>query len=181
MSTKPIPFFDTFFPNGNIDYPEFAEQEILPFGLLYCYIGYSFLDGLVNNVIHLRDHPTFKAVLVNRYYDEADQKESGGISKTDIIQNIANGKHHHTKLHEFKDDVAFLVKTEENVYWFIYYDRDVSDCSIGRFRSDVPFDDVYASMCQFIVEMDHVKNYGPAEAEPYLDIPNSAFRGWISW
>ena len=159
------------------EYPSsIYDKEILPMGKLYSYISHTFLLGFINQV--LRDS-CFKAILVNRYFDEDDAKDLG-MSKRESLDALMSESRYHTKLHELRDDVAFLLE-QNGIYWFFYFDWDVSDCMIGRFRSDLNFDEVYALMCRFVEDENFVNGYQPIDKEPYWELPNTLFRGWLTW
>lgn len=172
--------FTNLFSDGR-EYPQFFdEEEILPMGMLYSYVGHSFLDGLVNHTVNQRwSHDQQRAVLVNRYFDEADQRDLG-MTKRQNLDVIMAKERHRTELHQLRDDVAIL-SCRNGIFWFYYYDCDVSDCMIGRFRSAMPFDEVYALMLTFIVEMNHVRNYSPMDQEPYWELSSEVIKGWVSW
>lgn len=104
--------------NENIDYPQNIAECGVPENTLYNYVPNSFLNGFINHVTPIR------AIMVERYGDDED-REQNPLS----IQQF--NKQPHADLSELSDDVLILAETT-NSYWLFWYDKDVSDCSIGR-------------------------------------------------
>jgi len=85
-------------------------------GVLYSYIGSSFLEGYINHI------KPIKAYLLERYRTQGPKFEEKW--------NNMEFKFH-TKLSDLDDDVLILGETGKH-YYFFWFDCDVSDCSIGR-------------------------------------------------
>jgi hypothetical protein len=135
-----------------VEYPNDIAENPLPLGRLLSYVSNTFLNGFINYV-----HPV-EAVVLNRYVpldwdmDEAlegktYQNPAGsghwvafpkGMQKKDLLVLLTQ----HQRLSQsdlgiFEDDVIVLAtaKTDPNIYYFFWFDQDVSDCQIGRFRT----------------------------------------------
>lgn len=103
----------------NEDYPQDVAERGVPENTLYSYISSTFLDGVINYV------KPIKAVMIERY-DNNDN--------TEVVAEF--NKEHHSKLAALPDDVLIAAQTK-NDYWFFWYDKDCSDCFIGRFNKGV--------------------------------------------
>lgn len=82
----------------------------------------------------------------------------------------------HTDLSNFQDDVLMLSMTTDDdsdkEYCFFWYDRDVSDCFIGRFITDDSTEEVIKEFDRWVNSMEHY--------QPIKEIPTSVISGWIS-
>lgn len=136
----------------NEEYPKFSDSEILPLGTEYVYVSSTFLNGFINY------QDIVKAVLIKRY-SEADIKLP---EKPDF----------HTKIHEFGDDVLILSK-HNDTYWYYWFDCDVSDCCIGRFKTSDTEEEIIIEFMKSINDNDFI--------DEFLEIPNDYFTGWISF
>lgn len=111
--------FKYFF--NHIEYPNIAsEDEILPDGVLYCYVPSVFLAGFVNYI------KAKQIYLITRYRMHEE--------------NIKSAKEFNTKaelyvdLNDVDDDVLILGRRGK-YNWFFWVDKDSSDCKIGRFTT----------------------------------------------
>jgi hypothetical protein len=87
--------------------------------------------------------------------------------------------YHVTPDDQFQDDVHILTKVECEVtgkvlYYYFWYDRDCSDCCIGRFETT---DDEETVVAAFDKAMETTGEYNPHGSRK---IPLHYFRGWIS-
>lgn len=193
MKVTTLKPFIKYFPES-IEYP--GDQLVfdpLPMGVQYLYVSNSLLDGFINYVDKI------KAFVIGRYlrWDEAPGVEievqeppssSKWAKKTPRTKSelfdvlTTENAVYHSKLDTaFQDDVLILGKAYKNgdkeqpefCWVFFWYDRDSSDCCIGRFQSDDEESEVVASFVDFVRKLD-VNEYGERE------IPLHYFRGWLS-
>lgn len=139
---------------------EYPKQELAENGIRdntwYNYVPSSFLDGLINHVDIL-------VSIMIKNDDDIRSKVDFSIDK------------YHTSLHSkisiLPNDVIFLAETNKS-YWIFYYDKDVSDCSLGRiekekFKNDIDFK---GFVLQYYIYKIFKNYYG-------LPLPS----GWISY
>lgn len=131
-------------------------------GWLVDYIANTFLDGWINYL------EPVSIIGVARY---------GELEK--LRAKVETLPDYHTKLSALGDDVAILAHPEEiseNVdgreWWYLYFDCDTSDCSIGRFLSTDPDEEVRASFRAYVEGMRH---------NGLVDIDPEKLGGWVSW
>ncbi len=176
QDVKPVTSIYNFFDRHE-EYPEGVAERGVPEDTLYAYISSTFLNGYINYV------KCFYAVMIERYCDWGkDAKLSGGEididdgeKPIDIEAVIATLKDDvHTDLSRCPDDVLVLGETD-TCYWFFWFDHDVSDCQIGRFKKDdIRQDEVKASLVEFL------KNARPVIVRGnYIELP--PFKGWVSF
>ncbi len=94
----------------------------------YPYIDSTFIQGLVNH-----NDGVFGAFMFRRYSDDSEWQES-----VDYLDNRLEKIH--SRLDECLDDVILLNMIdnpyEEGFYYiYLWYDHDVSDCTVGIFDS----------------------------------------------
>jgi len=135
----PTGFLDKYFPDGSIQYPN-PTLTMLEVGLYHTYLSSTFLNGWINYVTPLG------ASLITRY--RAHSKNLDVAAKFHDPENV--DFRHHTRLSLLGDDVVILACSEpdekhqflelppEKTYWLFWFDCDVSDCEIGRFRTTIP-------------------------------------------
>ena len=174
---------------GFQDYPKGIAFSPLPVNILYNYISNTFLNGFINYVTIV------KAFVIGRYHDWDEEfeepvekgikQESDWENKTFKTKNeLYNVFTHpdvacHAELdNDFQDDVLILSKTHsstDNSYLWVYFwfDRDCSDCSIGRFQTEDSDEAVIASFEKYVKEL-KLNEYG------HKEIPLHYFRGWMS-
>lgn len=182
--------------DDRIEYPDDIAENILPYGTVWEYISSTFLNGLINYTEpiawYVIDRYNSKDNIINNnvfnknedfnWYDWEGTKE-------EYINTIINEKisTYHTDLNSFEDDVVILSKISKNGYMFFYFDRDVSDCCIGRFETDDKENDVIKSVENWL---DKEKNNNKEHSvEEYVDngiinytkLPLSFLRGWVKF
>ena len=115
-------FMDFF--TSSITYPDITATSIVydneneDGGILFEYIGYTFLLTYINAVKLISGYG------VHRYTK---------VSEKDI--NKIYGEYF-TNLSNYDDDCVFLGKSKSSdIYYFFYFDGDVSDCMIGTFKT----------------------------------------------
>jgi len=168
-------------------------MDILPMNVLYEYVSSSFLNGFINYTTII------KAFVLGRYHDwdEVLDEGEGDISvrvppntltwktihcktKNELYKELTiPGAMYHGKLDvDFQDDVLILSKSKVNesgewCYFYFWYDRDCSDCSIGRFKTKDTETEViekFSTQCQKKYEYNE---FGSKE------IPLHYFAGWV--
>lgn len=135
-----------------VEYPNDIAENPLPLGRLLSYVSSTFLNGFINYVLPI------EAAILNRYVpldwvmDEAlegktYQEPAGsfkwksfpsGILKKELIELLTQpNRLASADLGLFDDDIVLLAtaKTDPTIYYFFWFDQDVSDCQIGRFHT----------------------------------------------
>ncbi len=174
---------NAYFDDG-VDYPLTSTSgtlldEILPFGTMWSYVSSTFANGLLN-CGKLRH-----AVLLNRYngMDNEEEGFSYGGEKYHTKRATINAwksdtNPFHLDLSRFGDDVLIVNHLGDNAYLYIWLDCDVSDCIVGRFRTDDSADKIEAALIASAIA--GAQGYGHSENTPViLDVNH--IRGWISF
>jgi len=182
--------FNTYFRHTE-EFPKIG-MDILPMGTDYVYVSCTFLNGFINYVKPL------KAFVLGRYHgwdEELDSPNEIHIqdppgsrqwvkpslkTKDEFFKALTvPGAVAHSKLDtDFQDDVLILAKSEENhkgewCYFYFWYDRDSSDCCIGRFQTTDDEEVVVSKFYNYCNDPE-TSEYGSRE------IPLHYFQGWIS-
>lgn len=180
-------FLDKYF-HTHTEYPQEVAVDPLPMNELWSYISSTFLNGFINYV------DIKSAFLFNRYqqWDEeltnhhTVRQEGAGQTQYgydwvkfkgtkgqlyDLVVGNPNAIYH-TNISMFEDDVVILAEASRNVYLFFWYDQDCSDCSIGRFITDEPYEEVLKDFKEWATN----KEFDGGEAK---ELPASFFRGWL--
>ena len=186
-----------YFPDSE-DYPDIFGGEILPEGNLWCYVSSSFLNGLVNYVTPV------KSYVINRYRDWNDERDGDILelhccpedewihkefkTKEEIYQFVLKNPKTvvHTKIDIFDDDVLLLgrVKSDPNKYVFFWFDRDVSDCCIGMFKTQDSEAEVVEEFRKYVMEQSAVMQQiylNKIDGCSASELPVEFFNGWISF
>lgn len=142
------------------------------------YVSNTFLDGLVN---YIENH---RAFMINRYgIDEDDDiPNTDNVTQQDRYLKAAEliAEMPHSKLLTF-DDVLLFGKTDNSLY-YLWYDRDVSDCCIDRVSKktfpDLTLDQYIQIILTHLTEnFDHWK-HDFNQVEPiFVEFKP---RGWVS-
>lgn len=153
-----------------IDYPEDIAENTLPYGTLYQYVSYTFLNGFLNYV------KPVSIFVLDRYLNEesvqwSDDDKEDFKTKKNIIKQILNNEYdsYHTKLDVFRDDIILLTEISDNKYMYFRFDMDVSDCSIGRFETT---DDIEIINNAIIKSLENIT---------YTKLSTSFLKGWLSF
>lgn len=109
-----------------IEYPsdDTIVERGVPQNVMYIYVPYSFINGLCNHI------KIKKAYIIERYEN---------WDKINIEKYIKNLQVFNTDYSVLPDDEIFLGESE-NSYWYIWADKDVSDCCIGRCEKRISFE-----------------------------------------
>lgn len=107
---------------ARVEYPKNIADNAMPQNTIYYYVGYTFLNALSNYI------KPFYVIGIERYenWDETDLNKE--------IQKLADD-FHTNYLRSFFDDVILLGESDVS-YWYLWIDKDVSDCFIGRFSKE---------------------------------------------
>lgn len=196
--------FMGFFPSG-VDYPEYGKvNEILPLGELWSYVSNRFLNGFVNGCLN---HEAMKCFVAGRYKSADEElrnldrhyfqestnswvpaKEFFGdqlINKKAVYDAVMkSGSMSRYELDAFEDDVLILTKVKSEagkpMYWFFWFDQDVSDCAIGRFKTDMPEEEVFKLFTELVMGPNTWTCLGDYH-EPW-EIPGSFFKScWLKF
>ncbi len=170
------------------DREEYPREKVLadplPWNVLWDYVAHSLLDGVVNYC-----KPS-KAFLLSRYLRwEGPTEVDGSLHKThgERVDFLLSNPDSHTRLSKFGDDVLMLGRIDEETvlmqrpdmagdlagcrcYIFMWFDMDVSDCSVGRF---------YTSDSEAEVHRKFEEYCKSRSVEGVREIPLSYFQGWI--
>jgi len=103
---------------------------------------------------------------------------------------------YHTELNCFGDDIVILAglddmesasDDEEKTYIFFWFDSDVSDCSIGKFKTTDTREEVIQSLINWL-EQQKEENKGKNIEDGfdngichYTELPISFQSGWVSY
>lgn len=156
-------FMDYF--QSQEEYPE-PTESMLCLGLWYEYISNSFLDGWINYV-ELKE-----GRLLTRYQERDENLKAA--------EKFNEAKEYHTRLGEqLGDDVLILARSKtkqgiESHWWAFWFDRDSSDCCIGRFETTDSDEDVIASFIKYADECSAEHSQTTS-----IKLEPKAFRGWI--
>lgn len=149
------------------DYPKISG-EILPYGTLYEYISSTFLNGFINYV-DIR-----YAVASNRYWDDEDVRNFGDWEE--FISNMSKRTEPHTNLDTYRSDICCYGLDNHKDFIFFYFDRDVSDCCIGRLEKESTTEEL---LKQYVINTSLNKAEGYQETPKILQIKKP--KGWVSF
>lgn len=181
--------FDNYF-NDEVEYPRDIAINILPVGTRWDYVGSNFLNAFINYV------NVEKAYVLNRYLKWQDNPQHEisiqdppssfkwvsrkPTTKLELFELLTQpGRVHHVKLDcDFQDDVLILAtaksdeEQEQKLWFFFWYDRDCSDCSLGRFTTSDSDEVVKEKFSAYCTDAEH-------DRQDSKEIPLHYFRGWI--
>lgn len=198
MENKKI--FD-YFDNHN-EYPNNIADDPIPYGTLYSYVSSTFLNGFINYV------KPIGCYVVNRYTEENTDISDRNVNvcnrgdfgnwhkfkgtKLELINILSSGEKnvYHTNLSCLGADIVVIAKIETeladaNRYIFFWFDCDVSDCCIGRFKTEDSGDQILKSVENWLKDtyMDDKKHESEHDEESsgYHKLPLSFINGWVSF
>lgn len=185
---EPEEFEARYLPDS-VMYPRGMPWDF-PLHVMQEYVSSSLLNGFINYGTVL------SAWLINRYRSldrpapEWAADEDRGPKRALVDKFLANERAH-PNIGILDDDVLILTRCKhadpkEVEYAFFWFDCDVSDCCIGRFKTDDPEADVVARFKAYVFEKNKAMgdSYGlnqGEEAEPPTELPVSRMNGWISF
>lgn len=166
------------------EYPGDQIQEFggIPQNTIYEYVSSTFLDGLVN---YGTGH---RAWLMARY--GLNNEEQSHIRDEDYVPTEAEYRAFAkacTEATHFKpvgDDWLVAYETKES-YMFLWYDRDVSDCSIERWSKDMCMQWNIRTLAEFAADRIEAFKVNSAERTKHRALANPILieagpvRGWI--
>lgn len=135
---------------------EYPNEKLLLNGLktnqLFEYVSNTYLNGFINYT-----KPVWGAI-IKRY------RENEGYDYEGAANKLLN--QYHSELDKIEDDVL-IVATGADDSWFFWFDRDVSDCMIGRTN-------ITPEKLITFVKKNYCKQYPIA-----VELTEKHFKGWI--
>ena len=179
-------FIDRYF-DRSVQYPKEILFDILPWGVYWMYISSTFLNGLINYI------KPEKAYLLDRYtaWDERGAyryietqtvvtKET--CTKQESLDAFYVRENLHTDLNMFGDDIMLLGSIEDVGYIMFWFDSDLSDCCIGRFKTDDSLEDVKRHFSEYVSLTDkNLKGYRGNKELCAKELPIDQIKTWISF
>jgi len=179
----------------------------LPINTLYSYISSTFLNGFINYVTIKKAYCLNRYLAPDDLYmDHEDnielkvQNPPGSfnwvsikeiiekpITKDKVVKLLNEpGRIHHSKLdNDFQDDVLILGKPNNicdtidgTMYYFFWFDRDCSECHIGRFVTKDCEGVVIEKFDKYVKELNEHNNPSETPNEAYV-IQSHYFTGWL--
>lgn len=147
-----------------IDYPRDVLSNPIPWNVCWNYISSTFLNGFVNYVDKWICGVVLDRYISNgRHYPPLDG-DMPYKDKMELISDFNNGliDTFHTELSMFEDDIVLLGKTGSDYIWF-WFDMDVSDCCICKFKTDDSDEEVIEEFKKSLNKLDfkyHIINVG---------------------
>jgi hypothetical protein len=187
---KQLNFINKYFK----DFLEYSSDVILDSdlmledGVLHQYISSTFLNGFINYVkpmkVYVIDRYRVDSqlsneeknqipIVINMCKDNYNNWENIAMfTKQEVIDKFNDGyKIYHTKLSMFDDDVLFLGETD-NYYWYFWFDCDVVDCCIGRFKTKDSEDKIISLFTEYCMRVTEDKIY---------EFKLEWLQGWLSF
>lgn len=191
-------FWDYF--DDTVEYPKDIVYNPIPWNVAWTYISSTFLNGFVNYVNPIACY------VVNRYVKETEDITENNVSikkigdnnwhkftgtKKELIDAIVSGEveFYHTDLSCFGDDIIILAEIEDernnekgkNKFMFFWFDMDVSDCSIGRIKTDDYKEFVVESLENWLTK--EFKNHEELHEDEngFHKLPLSFMKGWVKF
>lgn len=127
----PEELFKTEYSDKKIYYTNYpSSSDILypPDNFMYDYVS-SYIVQFYALLIKYRDGMVIHRYTNGNSYPEDARNEE--VVEFDDLKNIFSGMIPKWDFRGFPDDFAFIGESDFH-YWFLYYDQDVSDCSVGR-------------------------------------------------
>ena len=147
----------------------YCQEEPFKYGACYEYVSSTLLNGIINYV------DIICANVLCRYTDNGKENE---LEKR--IEDFNKfGSEYHTKLSQFKDDVIILAYEENTkAYWYFWFDCDVSDCFVGRFKTDLIREQVVSL---YNKELDRLITEKNDFERAYYPLNVKNIQGWVSF
>lgn len=175
--------------DDTIDYPKEVIHNPIPYGTVWNYIASTYLNGIVNYAKPL------KLFVVDRYTARTAKIGGSNVTKQKLMDSFITGNIHRGdwRLSAFEDDIILLGKVETDTlddvgrYVFFYFDRDVSDCSVGKFETSDSEEEVMQSLYTWLDSCVEAKKYVTISGDMdngiinYTELPLSFLVGWISF
>lgn len=184
-----------------VEYPKDVAYNPVPYNVGWTYISATFLNGFINYVNPIACY------VVNRYTKENADISERNISvrndgswekfngtKKELIDLIVSGEKemYHTDLSCFDDDVIILAEIEDernnekglNKFMFFWFDMDVSNCSIGRIKTEDYKEFVIEALENWLIEeFRNNKNHEEIHEDEngFHKLPLSFIKGWVKF
>lgn len=187
-NTKIKTIWDYF--EDNIDYPNNIMENPIPYNICWSYVSSTFLNGFINYV------EPIKVFVIDRYSSNKEEVtcEQFKGTKRELKDKIISGdiKPFHTDLGCFNDDIMILAefeheKDELNHFIYFWFDCDVSDCVIGKFKTEDTKEQVIQSLVNFLEQRkEENKDFEIEEHMDngilnYTELPLSFLNGWLKF
>lgn len=198
-------FIDKYFENGTIEFPRNIAFNPLPWGSYWEYVSSTFLNGFINYVEIKKAFLLARYTHWNEQLDMSvsvreppeDFKPTPWVNfsgtKEEVYQQLTmKGAVYHSKLDvDFQDDVLILARivddealvarqfSGETPWILFWFDRDGSDCCIGRFLTGEPEDKVLADFEAHAMSLDFGILDDNDIKEKAREIPLHYFAGWL--
>lgn len=188
-----LEFMDLF--TDEQEYPT-DNQKVngIPEGQLFLYVSNTYLNAFINCIKPIkmyvagRYYPEHSAIgRVVKYQDPPHSFQWKELPLTATKRDIINlfsepGRVCHLDLTDLMDDVLILGKytDDEDVeqYMFFWYDRDVSDCCVGRIRRDI--DVTESQLIEMFTEYVTKRHHPGTEYHPSIELSNNCWQGWVT-
>jgi hypothetical protein len=197
--------FDDFFTES-IEYPRDIALNPLPINTEYIYVSTTFLNGFINYVTIKRAWCLNRYLKLEDPYEEHGknvelkvQEPSGSSKWINILElfqrmptkreviEILNqkGRIYHCGLdNDFQDDIIILANarhlnlTDSKMWYYFWFDRDCSDCCIGRFETEMSEPEIFELFDQHVKDRNADCNI-LGNVDPPTLIEISYFSGWL--
>lgn len=123
-----------------VEYPGVDLFDGMEWGIFYHYVNNWFVQGALCLV-----GQRVRAWLLERY--EAFDPDR----LAEVERKTTENPHRWIEWDEFEDDIIVLARGDKpGEWWLFWFDRDVSDCSLGRFRTEDDADTISANIDRWI-------------------------------
>ncbi len=168
--------FPEMYCDINLEYPG-SHIALGGFGVgcSYDYVSSTFLEGFVNYT------KVVEARLLDRYCSAAKNTDKLATFMSSLDLPFGERRCHTSLTTCFRDDVLLLCKSTEDdlahgydlspTWWFYWFDRDCSDCSIACFRTSDTDSQVIKNFQELFDSIEY-------KSRP---IPPEGFVGWITF
>ena len=147
----------------------YCQEEPFKYGFFYEYVSSTLLNGIINYV------DIICANVLCRYTDIGKENE---LQKQIEEFNKSDGEYN-TELGQFSDDVIILAYEENTkAYWYFWFDYDVSDCCVGRFKTDLSKQEV---IDLYNKELDRLITSNDDFQRAYYPLNVKNIQEWISF
>lgn len=162
---------------NTIGFPSIDDLTNMPSDSMFEYINSTYCNGIVNLIKNK------SAFMIARYtieenvdcysfeLNDDDDCLSHYFKNIDEIKNISDADWFHTNYRKFCEDDVIITGESESYYYFIWFDNDVSDCSVAKLKKEH-----FNSISEF--EMETVKYFNHIG---YKINPIRKPNGWIKW
>lgn len=152
-----------------VDYPRALQGEILPWGVEWNYIGHLVLAGFSLyakpiSLFMLERYSVWDALpeqddyIHNLKFGFDTTKHTRIDTFNALVEDITSkdGDISYHDLNSLDDDFLMLGKINDcvNGYLTFWYDKDVSDCCIGRFKTEDSEEEVIAEFNRYVNSLD---------------------------